>query len=72
MFVKDDQSYWQCDRCNARLSPHPDFKLRQDNETMTVIYHLIKTGPLVSIAGSDVLSDYCETCASEILEQKKG
>jgi hypothetical protein len=68
-FVKDDHSYWQCDRCGSRLDPIQGEQFKYLGENGTVKYHLIKTGPLVSIAGSDVLSDYCETCANEILAE---
>ncbi len=70
-FIKDDHSFWKCDRCDAKLSPHPLNEQRQDSYAMTVRYELIKRGPLVGIQGSDVLSDFCETCANEILEQRK-
>ena len=68
-FIKDDQSYWQCDRCESRLDPEGPFKYR--GAEGTTHYHLIKTLPLNSITGSEVLSDYCENCANEILGQKK-
>ena len=68
-FIKNDQSYWQCDRCGARLDPERPFKYM--GAEGTTHYHLIKTQALNSIAGSEVLSDYCETCANDILGQKK-
>jgi len=72
VFVKDDHSYWQCDRCGAKLDPPQEGdRFEYLGEKGMTKYHLIKTGPLVSISGSDVLSDYCESCANEILGQKK-
>ena len=58
VFVKDDHSYWKCDRCDCKLVDWPR-------------YRLIEEGPLSSINQSPVVEDLCKMCADEIRAERK-